>query len=550
MSEVTTTFGIDLGTTYSCISYLKDGHPTVCLSLEGEHTTPSVVRMMPGDPEPVVGKTAKDTSILYPDDTIQFVKSKIGKVEKFEIGDPDNRRFVTPVEVSAEILKKLAADAEAYTGMSVKDVVITVPAYFGNNEKEATKKAGEAAGLNVIKIVEEPTASAFFYLCEKDDTDATVCVYDLGGGTFDVTAIEKQGTSISVITTEGDHDLGGKNWDAELISLVEEKFREATNLEPDTELDSDFLQELQIKCEEAKKQLTASASAPIALKLDRQHAANITITRDEFNDATSALLSTTIDLTQKVFEVTESRGKKIDKLLLVGGSSKMPQVMAAVKEAFGDKVDEILINDPDESVSKGACIFCAWSLLNMADRAEADGSGEAKVNDDATIVEKKVDDETGEVVLTIAGSGGETRDVIVPMLAGKIDKITTIATKSFGIETLKNRTDVQITNLIIKDQTLPAVFEQEFGISEDGQTNVTIKLYQSEITDKNYDLEYGVMIGESELTGIPAGMPAGTLVKIRIELNEEGIIEVTGSHNGNPLEGCLNTNYAEGVGQK
>ena len=189
MSESTTTFGIDLGTTYSCISYLKDGHPTVCLNLEGERTTPSVVRMMPGDMEPVVGKTAKDTSLLYPDDTVQFVKSKIGKVESFEIGDEDNRRSVTPVQVSAEILKKLASDASKYTGMPVKDVVVTVPAYFGNNEKEATKQAGIDAGLNVIKIVEEPTAAAFYYLCEQDDTDATVCVYDLGGGTFDVTAI-------------------------------------------------------------------------------------------------------------------------------------------------------------------------------------------------------------------------------------------------------------------------------------------------------------------------------------------------------------------------
>lgn len=176
MSQETTTFGIDLGTTYSCISYLKDGHPTVCLNLEGDRTTPSVVRMMIEDTVPVVGKTAKDTSVIYPDDTIQFVKSKIGKVESFEIGQPDARRTVTPEQVSSEILKKLASDAEKYTNMPVKDVVITVPAYFGYNEREATKRAGIEAGLNVISIVEEPTAAAFYYLCEQDDTDATVCV--------------------------------------------------------------------------------------------------------------------------------------------------------------------------------------------------------------------------------------------------------------------------------------------------------------------------------------------------------------------------------------
>ena len=231
MSQETTTFGIDLGTTYSCISYLKDGHPTVCLNLEGDRTTPSVVRMMIEDTVPVVGKTAKDTSVIYPDDTIQFVKSKIGKVESFEIGQPDARRTVTPEQVSSEILKKLASDAEKYTNMPVKDVVITVPAYFGYNEREATKRAGIEAGLNVISIVEEPTAAAFYYLCEQDDTDATVCVYDLGGGTFDVTAIKKEGTAITCLTTDGDHDLGGKNWDQELIEHVLLRFREETGLE-------------------------------------------------------------------------------------------------------------------------------------------------------------------------------------------------------------------------------------------------------------------------------------------------------------------------------
>lgn len=548
MSDVTTTFGIDLGTTYSCISYMKDGHPVVCPSLEGEHTTPSVVRMLPEDTEPVVGKTAKDTSILYPDDTIQFVKSKIGKVETFEIGDEDNRRSVSPVQVSAEILKKLAADASAYTRMSVKDVVITVPAYFGNNEKEATKRAGEEAGLNVIKIVEEPTASAFFYLCEEDDADATVCVYDLGGGTFDVTAIEKKGTKISVLTTEGDHDLGGKNWDAELINYVDEKFREATGLDPDEDLGTDYLQELQIKCEDAKKQLTTAQSASIALKVDRQHMANIIVTREEFDEITSALLNTTIDLTQKVFDEIESRGKKIDKLLLVGGSSRMPQVSAAVNAAFSSKVDEILMNDPDESVSKGACIFCAWSLLHLADNTGESGDTEVAGNG-TTIVDTKTDEETGEVTITLAGTGGETHDVVLPKLGAKIENIETIATKSFGIMVYVNG-ESKISNLILKDQPLPAVFEDTFGTHTDNMTNIGIELYQSEIKDKIYDLDYGVMIGESVLTGLPSGLPANSPITIHIELNTEGLIEITGSYNGTPLEGKLNTNYSEGVGTK
>ncbi|MDE7398883.1 MAG: Hsp70 family protein [Oscillospiraceae bacterium] len=548
MSETTTTtFGIDLGTTYSCISYLKDGHPTVCVNVEGERTTPSVVRMLTSDPEPVVGKTAKDTSIIYPDDTIQFVKSKIGKVETFEIGDESNRRTVSPVQVSAEILKKLAADASQYTGMTVKDVCITVPAYFGNNEKAATKQAGIDAGLNVISIVEEPTAAAFYYLCERDDTDATVCVYDLGGGTFDVTALEKKGTEIRVLTTQGDHDLGGKNWDAELISYVESKFREETNLDPEEELDVDFIQDLQLKCEEAKKQLTFSQTASIAMKLDNKHKANITVTREEFEDITSALLQTSIDLTSKVFDEVEASGKKIDKLLLVGGSSIMPQVNAAVQEAFGSRVDEILVNDPNESVSKGACIFCAWSLLHSTP-TESSESGEATLPGE--VIGTSTNEETGETIITLAGTDGGTREVVVPTtLGGSIKDIITIATKSFGIQTFVGDEE-KITNLIIKDQQLPATFEQEFGTHTDNMKDVSIVLYQSEVKDTTCDMECGTLICESVLSGLPDNLPKNSPVLIHIELSKEGIIDITGSYQGTPLEGCLNTSYAEGVGTK
>ncbi len=549
MSEMTTTFGIDLGTTYSCISYLKDGHPTVCLSLEGEHTTPSVVRMMPEDPEPVVGKTAKDTSLLYPDDTIQFVKSKIGKMESFEIGDPDNRRSVTPVAISAEILKKLAADASAYTNMEVKDVVITVPAYFGYAEREETANAGREAGLNVVSIVEEPTAAAFYYLCEKDDTDATVCVYDLGGGTFDVTTIKKEGSTIQVITTDGDHDLGGKNWDAELINLVESKFREATNLDEDEELESDFMQELQIKCETAKMQLTSAPSASIALSLDRQHKANIVITREEFDEITSSLLQTSIDLTRKVIDETEEKGYKIDKLLLVGGSSKMPQVEAALTSEFGGRVGEILVNEPDESVSKGACIYCAWSLLHTVEGTAFSGENADESADKLANIEH--DETTGATRFTITGKDGTERKVEFTLPSAiAAAKIVTVATKSFGIETIDADGNPKITNLICKDDILPAVFEQTFGTNSDNQTEVWIKLYQSELKDKCYEVDYGVFLGDSSLKGIPANLPAGTPVDICITLNEQGLIVITGKYNGTPLIGELNTNYAEGVGTK
>lgn len=555
MSEVSTTFGIDLGTTYSCISYMKDGRATLCASKEGEYTTPSVVQMEPSEPAPVVGKTAKETSLFYPEYTIQFVKSKIGIVESFEIGDEDNKRTVTPIEISAEILKKLAADAAADSNMSVKDVVITVPAYFGNNERDATIQAGKLAGLNVIGLVEEPTAAAFYYLCEKNDADATVCVFDLGGGTFDITAIQKKGTEIKVITSEGDHDLGGKNWDDALITLVEEKFRDATDMSEDETLDDEeFMQKLQLGCEQAKKQLSSATTASIPLNFDRQHRANIVITREEFDQVTFTLLERSLVLTRQVFAYLREKDINVDKLLLVGGSSRMPQVEAALKKEFSGTVDEILVNEPDFSVAKGASIYCAWAMLNQIDVDKEFDTGVVSENGEAVtekVIDKHIDEESGSTIFSIEGTDGSKREVVVPQLPGALQniEIKTVATKSFGIRVLINGEN-KISNLILKDTILPAVFEQSFGTNYNDQRDLSIALYQSDLRDSVYDPEYGIVIGNSALTGLPEGLPANSPVNIKIELSTDGVIVITGSYNGAPLIGELSTKYADGVAEQ
>ena len=555
MSEVSTTFGIDLGTTYSCISYMKDGRATLCASKEGEYTTPSVVQMEPSEPAPVVGKTAKETSLFYPEYTIQFVKSKIGIVESFEIGDEDNKRTVTPIEISAEILKKLAADAAADSNMSVKDVVITVPAYFGNNERDATIQAGKLAGLNVIGLVEEPTAAAFYYLCEKNDADATVCVFDLGGGTFDITAIQKKGTEIKVITSEGDHDLGGKNWDDALITLVEEKFRDATDMSEDETLDDEeFMQKLQLGCEQAKKQLSSATTASIPLNFDRQHRANIVITREEFDQVTFTLLERSLVLTRQVFAYLREKDINVDKLLLVGGSSRMPQVEAALKKEFSGTVDEILVNEPDFSVAKGASIYCAWAMLNQIDVDKEFDTGVVSENGEAVtekVIDKHIDEESGSTIFSIEGTDGSKREVVVPQLPGTLQniEIKTVATKSFGIRVLINGEN-NISNLILKDTILPAVFEQSFGTNYNDQRDLSIALYQSDLRDSVYDPEYGIVIGNSALTGLPEGLPANSPVNIKIELSTDGVIVITGSYNGAPLIGELSTKYADGVAEQ
>ena len=345
-------FGIDFGMTHSCISYLKDGIPIICKSLEGETKTPSVVGLYPEEDAPVVGRTAKDMAVIYPEYTLQFINSKIGRVKSIEYGSDDDRRTITPVEVSAEIIKKLVNDASAYTNTTVNNVVITVPAYFSNIEKEEIREAGAKAGLNVIAVVNEPIAAALHYGCDKFSEDEVVCVFDLGGGTFDVTAMKMEEGVMTILAVDGNQDLGGKNWDAEMLSLVEEKFREQTGYQE--EFDAEILQELQLKCETAKKQLTNTNTASVALAVDRKNRAQITITRDEFDARTSYLLATAIDITRTVFDRIEEYGMKIDKILLVGGSSYMTQVSDALKNEFNITP---LLSEPELAICKGACNY-------------------------------------------------------------------------------------------------------------------------------------------------------------------------------------------------
>lgn len=535
MNESTSyVFGIDLGTTYSCISYLKDGHPVVCQSSEGENTTPSVVRMLPEEETPVVGRTAKDTAVIYPDYTIQFVKSKIGHIESFEYGAEGEKQTTTPVTVSAEILKKLADDASAYTNVKVKDVVITVPAYFGNNEKDATREAGIQAGLNVIDIVEEPTAAAFYYGCEKSCENEVICIFDLGGGTFDVTAMKIESGAMTVLTTDGDHDLGGRNWDSEMISMVEEKFREQTGYSE--EFDSEILQELQNRCENAKRQLTNAPKADISLTIDRKNKALVTITREEFDARTSFLLATAIDFTKAVFERVEEKGEKISKILLVGGSSFMPQVAKAVESEFNMTPE---LNEPNQAVSKGACIYCAWKMEHMR-KGDITGGGD-------TVVKTSVND-NGEKEITLKDvKTGETRKQVITLGGNKIETITTVATKSIGIKAYVDDEE-KIVNLIKKDTPLPFSSTQKFGTYEANMRNLSIQVFQSTFYEDYYDIDDGDNIGNSILEGLPAGLPANSPVYITFSLAENGLIEITGAFNNSPLVGKFEKSYGEGIG--
>lgn len=539
--------GIDLGTTYSCIAYMDEtGRPVVCPSSEGDSTTPSVVRLLP-DEEPVAGKTAKETAVIYPDYTIQFVKSRIGKDASFEYGPKDNKVTTTPAEVSAETLKKVVRDASAYANAEIKDVVITVPAYFGVREKEETKHAGELAGLNVVDIVEEPTAAAFYYGAQNSDAEETICIFDLGGGTFDVTAMELDNGNLTVLTTAGDHDLGGKNWDRELISLVKTKFEEETGY--DEEYDSDIEQEFTLKCENAKRQLSSAPTASVPLVIDRQHKANIQVTREEFDAATESLLDSAITLTKEVFERVKEKGKEITKILLVGGSTYMPQVAEGLKKEFGDLPIEL--NEPNEAVAKGACIYNWWKITHIDPEPNPEPGEEPvepKTAGNATVVET-TDNGDGTRTITLEDAKTkEKREITLP--AGNFGNvtITTIANKSYGIRANVDNVP-KIYNLIKKDTVLPTSKTERFYTQDEGQTSVNLVLFQSESLEEIAELDEGVSIGDSILQGIPKA-DAGQPVDLTITMDESGFITITGENNGTPLEGKLELTFSEGVGER
>ena len=378
-------FGIDLGTTYSCIAYVNDaGKTEVVPNADGDLTTPSVVYFEDAD-NVVVGKPAKEVLSTSPERVISLVKRRMGdKDAQFE-GLTDAP--VTPQEVSAHILRKLVQDAQDYTRQEepITDVVITCPAYFGFAEKEATRQAGEIAGLNVRSVIPEPTAAAISYgMTEDGSRDETVLVYDLGGGTFDVTVIDVKDGDIEVVCVDGDHDLGGANWDDEVATWFAEKFSaehgtKTGQLMSSAETWTEFL----ALAEKAKKSLTARTKHTTRLTHGTDRA-QVELTREEFDEITAGRLEVTIMATKKVLEHARAKGReKIDRILLVGGSTYMPQVQERLKQEF-PAVPDIRLLDPNQAVAKGAAVFgykCHLDDEVMKKAAEQTGADVSAVAD-------------------------------------------------------------------------------------------------------------------------------------------------------------------------
>jgi len=507
-------FGIDLGTTYSCIAYVDEtGRATVVNNAEGTNTTPSVVNFASPN-QAVVGQVAKESAVIDPDNTISLVKTLMGKSD-FAI--KYNGEDKSPEEVSALILRKVTEDAAKQIGTEVKDVVITCPAYFGTAERTATKNAGIIAGLNVLEIISEPTAAALYYGCAKEQSEKTILVFDLGGGTFDVTIMNISSEKIEVICSDGNHELGGKDWDEAVMKYLAQEFISQVGF--DGEFDEYAQQDLRLKAEKAKQQLSSREEVPVMLDAAGLRA-RISLTREKFDEITSVLLGEAIDKTEAAIAVAKDKGYDIDELILVGGSTRMPQVTKALVDKY--KMEPKIL-EPDEAVAKGAAIHAVNVYVNNQKRLTESGlnaDGEVAVEIGGTTKEINADDYKEELAVQVEmmSIGGKTQAVIVA------------TTKSFAIEVILDNNERKCCNMIIKNEPMPngaITISKIFGTHDDNQATVELVVYESDFMDDYFDIDEDFVLGTATLE-LPGKLPARSPIEITFTLNTEGILEVSG----------------------
>lgn len=509
-------FGIDLGTTYSSIAYVDQfGKPVVVPNSENQHVTPSVVFFDGGSI--VVGEVAKESAKLYPNEVVSFVKRSMGEPSFLFEYDARNYRAE---EISSYIIRKIVKDAESHLGEVITDVVITCPAYFGINEREATRRAGEIAGYNVRQIINEPTAAAIAYGSLETADEKVVLVYDLGGGTFDITMIDiKPEDSIEVICTGGDHNLGGKDWDDRIVAHLVQEYQRQTGSDEDILEDPDTWQDLQLSAEKAKKVLSHREKTPILITHGGERV-KINLERRQFEQITEDLLERTVTLTHDMLMEAHKKGYEyFDEIILVGGATRMPQVAERIQEEFGG---DPRIFDPDEAVAKGAAIY-GWKLfLQQELKHQVERKTGRKMEAFSDLDDIDLDDIMGEVEEVVAeDTGYNLSDVHRSRM-----KISNVSSKSFGIIAHNSDDEEIVFNLIVKNSKVPTTITRSFGTAVDDQEAASIKIMENEVSDTVARADQAVEIGTAVLD-LPTGLKANTPVEITFKLNEEGRLVIT-----------------------
>ncbi|MBC2715985.1 MAG: Hsp70 family protein [Desulfobacteraceae bacterium] len=522
-------FGIDLGTTYSSIAYVDEyGKAVIIPNAENERVTPSVVFF--DEDSIVVGDVAKESSKLYPNEVVSFVKRSMGEPNFIFLHNSEEYRAE---EISAYVLKKLAQDAEQYLGEKVTDVVVTCPAYFGINEREATRKAGEIAGFNVRHIINEPTAAAIAYGSLDSNDERVVLVYDLGGGTFDITMIDIRKDSVEVICTGGDHNLGGKDWDDRIVAHIVELFQSETGTDEDILDDPDTWQDLQLTSEKAKKILSQRPKTPISVTHGGERVKMI-IEREKFEEITEDLLERTIEFTKEMLEEAKNKGyERFDEIILVGGATRMPQIKSRIEDNFSITPK---VFDPDESVAKGAAIY-GWKLsLNdgLVERLSQKTNKPIKEIDDISVMIESKElsaQDFKEAAQEVADETGYT----LPSIERSMLKVKNVTSKSFGIVAHTPQDDEIVFNIVLRNTTVPITLKKNFYTAIPDQKTVLIRIMESETSRVEVPPDHAVEI-KTAVLNLPPNLPADLPIEITFTLNEEGRLHITAMETSGSLQ--------------